>query len=448
MFDFPASPAIGQVYAPASGPSWSWDGTAWKTFQTTGEMQIVRTFIPGNQSAAQVYGYYKPENLRYLEFEGVAAGGSAGPAIATGASVSSFGSGGGGGAWGKKLFPAASLPASVTITIGVPGAGVSNGNGQDGAATTFGSLVTLPGGKAGLQGANTAYSTWGAIAGSGWTAMPTGCDVAKAGQGSEGVSVNHAMGSPAGNLSCYAGRPGSSPWGEAIYGGFTSNQNSIGGSGYGWGSGATICTGSQSLRSSTTGGPGAVLLTEYIAVSGDANEVTATRERNILINGSCQISQEYGLVESTGSGYYMADQWLAANSGLGTVAGGQGWEAATARFFVYARNNAAQASVAAAAYIMCNHYVEGLDLGALKWGTSVATPAVLQFKAKAVVAGTYCVALRDWSGSYSFVYDFALAAGVWTTITVPIPIPYGGTWNLGSGVGGMFITVAHTVGSN
>jgi microcystin-dependent protein len=28
-FDFPASPSVGQVYTPASGPSYQWDGIAW-----------------------------------------------------------------------------------------------------------------------------------------------------------------------------------------------------------------------------------------------------------------------------------------------------------------------------------------------------------------------------------------------------------------------------------
>jgi len=36
MFDFPASPSIGQIYAPAGGPSYIWDGTKWKATGSSG----------------------------------------------------------------------------------------------------------------------------------------------------------------------------------------------------------------------------------------------------------------------------------------------------------------------------------------------------------------------------------------------------------------------------
>lgn len=267
MFDFPNSPTVGQVYAPAGGPTWQWDGVAWKSFQSAGEMAIARTFIPGT-AGTTTYVYNKPANLRHLEFEGVAAGGSGAPAIATGASVWSFGSGGGGGAWGKKLFNAAALPASVTITIGAPGAASSAGNGNTAADTTFGSLVTLPGGRAGSQGANTAYSSWGSVAGGAPTAYPTGVDVGRPGEGADGVSVSIAHSSAAGNVAAQVGRAGASPWGTVYYALYsTTGQSSGPGTGYGWGSGGSVNAGSAALRSSVAGGPGAVLLTEYLAVA-------------------------------------------------------------------------------------------------------------------------------------------------------------------------------------
>jgi hypothetical protein len=267
MFDFPNSPSVGQVYQPAGGPSWQWDGTVWKSYQTNGETAIARTFIPGNQTTTAVtYTYSKPANLRHLEFEGVAAGGSAGPAIATGASVWSFSSGGGGGAWGKKLFTAAALPGSVTITIGAPGQGVSSGNGQDAAATTFGSLITLPGGLKGLQGANTAYTSTGYVSGSQVTNDPTGVDVGMRGESSDGCVVALSGGGGSG-VTSYVGKAGGSPWGRSYPAYFGSGGGAVAGYGYGSGSMAPLNSGSSALKSSLAGAPGAVLLTEYLAVA-------------------------------------------------------------------------------------------------------------------------------------------------------------------------------------
>jgi hypothetical protein len=33
-YDFPASPSVGTIFAPAGGPSYQWDGTVWKTAST------------------------------------------------------------------------------------------------------------------------------------------------------------------------------------------------------------------------------------------------------------------------------------------------------------------------------------------------------------------------------------------------------------------------------
>lgn len=270
MFDFPSSPSTGQIFAPTGGPSWVWDGTVWKNYQTQGDTQVVRTFIPGGSAAAVVYTYNKPSNLKMMEFEGVAAGGSAGPAINAAAGIWSFSSGGGGGSWGKKLFQAAALPASVAVTIGAPGQPSSSGNGNTAADTTFGSLITLPGGLRGFQGANTATSTWAAISGCGSTAMPTGVDVGKPGESSDqctcGVSV------AGGGITAVLGRAGRSPWGDTIYASQTTGQNSLAGVGYGWGSGPPVSAGNVALKPSVAGGPGAVLLTEYLAVSSDAGD--------------------------------------------------------------------------------------------------------------------------------------------------------------------------------
>lgn len=277
-FDFPSAPSTGQVYQPAGGPSWQWDGAVWKSYQTSGEMALARTFIPGG-AALVTYNYSKPANLRYLEFEGVAAGGSAGGSAAASASTFGYASSGGGGAWGKKLFTAAALPTSVTVSIGAPGAGVSASNGNSAAATTFGSLITLPGGLRGSLGTNVAYTSWNTVSGSGYTADPTGVDVGSAGESSGFPVVGVAAGSSPGTVLAHPGIAGGSPWGKAFAPQWCGAAGlvSYAGTGYGWGSTGPISSGGQAARASLAGGPGAVLLTEYLAVA-PADVVTPLRQ--------------------------------------------------------------------------------------------------------------------------------------------------------------------------
>jgi len=42
-YDFPASPGVGQVFTPAGGPSWIWDGTVWK-FSAAAAVAIAPVF--------------------------------------------------------------------------------------------------------------------------------------------------------------------------------------------------------------------------------------------------------------------------------------------------------------------------------------------------------------------------------------------------------------------
>jgi len=268
MFDFPNTPAVGQVFQPASGPSWQWDGTTWKSALAQGETAINCIFVPGGAAAVN-YTYNKPANLRFLEVEGVAAGGSGGSALATAASNWALGSSGGGGSWGKKTFPASAVPASVACVIGAPGAASSSGNGLVGDNTTLAALgLTLYGGAAGRQGANVTYTAGASAAqGSGITAMPVGWDVAKPGESSEGTSVGFNTGGATNAVWAIGGRAGGSPWGSGIYGVHGTGWASSGGIGYGWGSGGNVNAGSGALKNSVPGGPGALMFTEYLAVA-------------------------------------------------------------------------------------------------------------------------------------------------------------------------------------
>lgn len=194
-------------------------------------------FIDRYYSGGGPYTWTKPAGLKFLEVDGCGPGGSGGCALAVAAGQGSLGGSGGSGSNGRKIYDAASLPATLTITLGAPGAGTSTGAGIAGGTTTIsgtGISLTLPGGLGGTQGSNTTGVA--NTAGGGISSAPAGgWDWTVAGDqgGGATVSVTANMGwvGPSG-----AGRfGGASPFAAAQRGGGT------GGSGYGAGSGGSFC---------------------------------------------------------------------------------------------------------------------------------------------------------------------------------------------------------------
>lgn len=89
--------------------------------------------------------FVKHPAMKFCRVRIVGGGGGAGGVPATTASTSSVSGGAGGGAYAEVILSAASVPASVTVTIGAGGL-PSATNGADGSASTFGSIITCPGG--------------------------------------------------------------------------------------------------------------------------------------------------------------------------------------------------------------------------------------------------------------------------------------------------------------
>lgn len=85
-------------------------------------------------------------------------GGGGGGTGATGASTSAAAGGGSSGSYAKGYFSAATIGASVACTIGAAGAAATAGanNGGNGGTTSFGALMSAPGG---LGGSGTAAGT-------------------------------------------------------------------------------------------------------------------------------------------------------------------------------------------------------------------------------------------------------------------------------------------------
>ncbi|MBG2643834.1 hypothetical protein I4543_10900 [Klebsiella michiganensis] len=184
---------------------------------------------------------------------GAGAGSSAAPATAAG--QVSISNGGGAGAYAEGIYDVSAL-SSTTVTIGSGGVGGTaiSPNGGDGGTTSVGTLISAPGGKAGLP-AGPANPPFQPVANTN-SNSPTGWNIiGTSGSGSEAavaVSTSYAAGSRGANSQLGVG--GSVP---AI--------NTPANTGGGYGSGASGCSNgvSQPLNPGASGRDGVVIIEEY-----------------------------------------------------------------------------------------------------------------------------------------------------------------------------------------
>ncbi|EGO4179424.1 TPA: hypothetical protein OPJ27_004563 [Escherichia coli] len=200
-------------------------------------------------------GVYTPTpGTKSIKVKAVGGGGAGGGAVATSTGVSA-GGGGGSGAYAEGYYTSGF--SGLTVTIGAAGASASGAVGGNGGTTSFGALISCPGGGGGqiATASNTTivYSSQGAPGGT-----PTGSGLIVSGKGqpgqngvaigTEGIGIG-GIGSP-------------SPFG----GGGTQSVNGDNGASatsYGSGGGGTCNAPSQSAHSGGAGAPGVVIVEEY-----------------------------------------------------------------------------------------------------------------------------------------------------------------------------------------
>ncbi len=209
------------------------DGSAWKEALVVDRSTGEATFPFGSgQSQTDVFTasgtWTKPAWARRVRFVGMG-GGAGGSSGRRGAAGTERRGGGGGGAAGiaDEEYPAAELPATLTITIGTGGTGgapiaVNDSNGSNagnGGATTVTdgatTILSIAGGLAGSGGG----SASGGVAGSGW--------VASLGTGNSGGSASSGAGAQGSYWQCGRG-PGGGGAGGSLS---TANVSSAGGAG-------------------------------------------------------------------------------------------------------------------------------------------------------------------------------------------------------------------------
>lgn len=217
------------------------------------------TATPGRLLAVRVFTsdtlVSKTAGAKKWKIKAVGGGGGSSAAVATGVGQTSMSNGGGAGAYAEGIYDVTAIN-SLQVTIGAGGtAGTSSSTyGGDGGTTSVGTLISCPGGKAGLP-AGPAIPPFQPVANAN-TNSPTGWNIF-------GVS---GLGSAAGfaiSTDVTIGSRGSD--GLMGVGGAVQTINNPAVTGGGWGSGASGCSNgpSQSLRNGAAGRPGIVIIEEY-----------------------------------------------------------------------------------------------------------------------------------------------------------------------------------------
>jgi hypothetical protein len=217
----------------------------------------------------------KPAGALFVKVIVTGGGGGGGGAVGDGTNEGAGGAGGAGGT-AIKIFSAADLPDSVSVTVGAGGTGGTGATaGTAGATSSFGTLVWAAGGKGG-EGVN-----------SGGTCLAADIGAPGAGGAADGGDINITGG--AGNFpgACIAeevvsGSGGASFWGGGGAGVEASNLASVNGNnGVAYGSGGS---GAANVDSTTAarggdGAPGIVVVISYIYNGGaDFAEWYETKE--------------------------------------------------------------------------------------------------------------------------------------------------------------------------
>ncbi|OJY66457.1 hypothetical protein [Rhizobium sp. 60-20] len=203
--------------------------------------------------------YTSSPNCTFRVIEGCGAGGGGGGSNTVSAGSCSAGGGGSSGAWGRKLIAGPLAPQ--TVVIGAAGQGGALGSsGTPGGSTTFGSLITLPGGPAGTVGLITSVP---AVSSSSFLGTsPSGVDYGSGGGATyAGFNLQY---------SAIGGAGGSGPYGTGgtaagQNAGSSSNPSNLAGAnalGYGAGGGGA-CSINTTGVAGGNGSPGLLIVHEY-----------------------------------------------------------------------------------------------------------------------------------------------------------------------------------------
>ena len=138
------------------------------------------------------------------------------------------------------------------------------------------------------------------------------------------------------------------------------------------------------------------------------------RDRNVIINGAMQVHQRGASTASiTADGYYTADRWLGAASGLGTWTQSVEVDAPTGSGFRKSLKmlcTTANASPTGTNNLAVVTYIEGQNLQQFAKGTASAKQFTLSFWVKSNVTGTYVAELFDVDNTRQTALQYTISS--------------------------------------
>ena len=139
-----------------------------------------------------------------------------------------------------------------------------------------------------------------------------------------------------------------------------------------------------------------------------------TSNRNVIINGAMQVAQRGTSTASiTADGYYTADRWLGAASGLGTWTQSVEGDAPTGSGFHKSLKmlcTTANASPTGTNNLAVVTYIEGQNLQQFAKGTASAKQFALSFWVKSNVTGTYVAELFDVDNTRQTALQYTISS--------------------------------------
>jgi len=175
-----------------------------------------------------------------------------------------------------------------------------------------------------------------------------------------------------------------------------------------------------------------------IAQSG-SNNVTF---RNRIINGAMVVDQRVsGTVTLDTNTRFIVDRFFAEDDSTATVTGVQS-TTAPAGFInsILFTVTTADSSIAASENCQLRHWIEGLNVADLGWGTANAQTVTLSFWVRSSVTGTHSGALLNSAANRNYVFSYTISvANTFEYKTITIAGDTSGTWLTTNGRGiGLF----------
>jgi len=183
-------------------------------------------------------------------------------------------------------------------------------------------------------------------------------------------------------------------------------------------------------------------MTNAVSLAQQASTGVSPGFRNRIINGGMTIDQRAsGTVTLDTNTRFIVDRFFAEDDSTATVTGVQS-TTAPAGFInsMLFTVTTADSSITASENCNLRHWIEGLNVADLGWGTANAKTVTLSFWVRSSVTGTHSGALLNSAANRNYVFSYTISvADTWEQKSVTIAGDTSGTWLTTNGRGiGLF----------